>query len=345
MKQWRFNGASFLVALLIFGVSVWPASGAPVDELIAGAKKEGVIELYAPSTLTPQGAQRLGEAFNKHYGLNLKLNFSPSGSMTRDVGKIVGISASGLPQEWDVMLVHDGGHATLWLKKLHKTFDYTKIGVDPQAIQFDSGTVILANQFVMPAYNNKLVAAQDVPKSWQDLLDPKWKGGKLGMSTATHHLARLATLWGESKTTEYVKLLARQEPMLGEFGTLYTRLQLGEILVTITMTDSFTHQAKVKGAPIVHAEEVTPVISPAYNAGVLKGSPHPNAGHLFSAFLTTTPAQEVLYKFGGQTSAFVPGTPAYKYAQGKKVIYMKQEQAEMVDRLTSEYGKIFGFQK
>ena len=77
----------------------------------------------------------MGEAFNKQYNLNLKLHFNPSGSMTRDVGKIVGIAASGLPQEWDVMLVHDGGHATLWLKKLHKTFDYTKIGVDPQAIQ------------------------------------------------------------------------------------------------------------------------------------------------------------------------------------------------------------------
>jgi len=180
---------------------------------------------------------------------------------------------------------------------------------------------------------------------WQDLLDPKWKGGKLGMSTATHHLARLATLWGENKTTEFVKLLARQEPLLGEFGNLYSRMQLGEVLVIITMTDSFTHQAKLQGAPIVHAESVTPIISPAYNAGVLKGSPHPNAGHLFSAFLTTPPAQEILQKFGGQTSAFVPGTPAYKYAQGKQVIYMKQEHAEMVDRLTSEYGKIFGLRQ
>ena len=165
MKRWRFNGASFIVALLIFVVSIWQANAAPIDELIAGAKKEGVIELYAPSTLTPQGAQRLGEAFNKQYGLNLKLNFSPSGSMTRDVGKIVGISASGLPQEWDVMLVHDGGHATLWLKKLHKTFDYTKIGVDPQAIQYDSGTVILANQFVMPAYNNSLCLRRMSPRA------------------------------------------------------------------------------------------------------------------------------------------------------------------------------------
>jgi iron(III) transport system substrate-binding protein len=344
MKNWRSTGSGVMALLIVIGL-VRAAKAAPVDDLIAGAKKEGIIELYAPSTLTPQGVQRLGEAFNKQYGLNLRLNFSPSGSMTRDVGKIVGIAASGQPQEWDVMLIHDGGHATLWLKKMHKPFDYAKVGVDPHAIQYDSGTVILANQFVMPAYNKQLVAPKDAPKSWQDLLDPKWKGGKMGMSTATHHLARLATLWGESKTTEYVKLLARQEPLLGEFGNLYTRLQLGEILTIVTMTDSFIHQAKLQGAPIVHAEEVTPVISPAYNAGVLKGSPHPNAGHLFSAFLSTPPAQEILQKFGGQTSAFVPGTPAYKFAQGRNVIYMKQEHAEMVDRLTSEYGKIFGFQR
>ncbi|MET0500530.1 MAG: substrate-binding domain-containing protein, partial [Candidatus Binatia bacterium] len=250
----------------------------------------------------------------------------------------------GQPQEWDVMLIHDAGHATLWLKKLHKIYDYTKVGVDAQAIQYDSGTVILANQFALPAYNKQLVSPKDVPKNWQDLLEPKWKGGKLGMTTATHHVARLATLWGEAKTTEYVKALAAQQPILGPLGTIYSRLQLGEVLVTVTLTDSFVHQAKVSGAPIVHAEEVTPVISPAYNAGVLKGSPHPNAGHLFSAFLPTPPAQQILEKFGGHTSAFVPGTPAYKFVQGKKTIYLKQEHAEMVDRLTAEYGKIFGFQ-
>jgi hypothetical protein len=47
------------------------ADSAPIDDLIAGAKKEGVLELYAPSTLTPEGAQRLGEAFNKKYALNV----------------------------------------------------------------------------------------------------------------------------------------------------------------------------------------------------------------------------------------------------------------------------------
>jgi hypothetical protein len=43
-----------------------PAAATTIEELVGGAKKEGVIELYAPSTLTPQGAQALGEAFNKN---------------------------------------------------------------------------------------------------------------------------------------------------------------------------------------------------------------------------------------------------------------------------------------
>jgi iron(III) transport system substrate-binding protein len=341
MRSVKFS-VSFMLGLLVIVTAYAAVFAASIDELVAGARKEGTLELYAPSTLTPEGAQRLGQAFNKQHGLNLRVNFTPAGAMTRDVGKVVSIAATGQPQEWDVMLIHDAGHATLWLKKMHQPFDYAKVGVPANAIQYDRGTVILANQFVLPAYNKQFLPAKDVPKSWQDLLDPKWKGGKLGMSTATHHIARLATVWGESKATEFVKALAAQQPILGPLGTIYSRLQLGEVLIAITLTDSFVHQAKVAGAPIVHAEEVSPVISPAYNIGVLKGARHPNAGHLFSAFLISPEAQAILEKFGGHTSAFVSGTPAYKYIQGKSAIYMKQEHAEMVDRLTAVYGKIFG---
>ena len=344
MKRLKFLVITVITFIAVVA-SVGHAANAPLDELIAAAKKEGVFEFYAPSTLTPQGAEELAAAFNKKYSLNIKLNYNPSGSMTRDVGKIVGMAATGVPPEWDLMVVHDGGHSSLWLKKLHKPFDYTKVGVDPQLVGYDNGTIILANQFILPAYNKKILPPQDVPKSWEDLLDPKWKGGKLGMGTATHHLARLATFWGEEKGTKYVKALAKQQPSLGRLGEIYSRLVLGEVLVAITMTDSYIHSAKRKGAPIVHAEGIEPVISPVYNAGVLKGAQHPNVGHLFAVFLTTPPAQEIWEKYGGQSSAFVPGTTAYKHAQGKKVIYMTQDQAQMVDRLTAEYGKILGFTK
>ena len=332
--------------LALFALMGWAAqeiTAAPIDDLVAAARKEGSVDFHAPSTVTPAGVQRLGEVFNKKYGLNITINYHPTGGMTGDVAKVVGRSAAGVPPEWDMMVLHDAAHATLWLRKLHQPFDYGKLGIDPRVIHYDKGTLVLAHQFVLPAYNKKFLPAQDVPKSWDDLLDAKWKGGKLGMSTATHHLARLATAWGEKKATEYVKALAKQQPSLGRLGDTYTRLHLGEILIAITLTDDFIHRAKVTGAPLVYAEGIEPVISPAYNAGVLKGAPHPNAGHLFTVFLTTLEGQEIWEKYTGMSSAFVPGTPANRYAQGKKVLYMTQDQAEMVDRLTREYGKIMGY--
>lgn len=334
-----------LVLFLMFDNSRL-ALATPLEDLVAAAKKEGVIELLAPSTTGEKGAQALGSAFNKKYGLNIKINYTPSSNMTGDVAKLVMGAASRATPEWDLMLVTDAHHATLWWRKLHQPFDYAKLGIAPELVQYDNGVVSLANQFVLPAYNKNILPAQDVPKRWEDLLDAKWKGGKLGVSTATHHLSRLAVgPWGEAKATEFVGGLAKQEPILGTLANLYTRLQVGEILLAATLTDSFISQAKKDSAPIVFAEGLDPVISPTYNAGVPKGARHPNTGHLFAVFLTLLEAQELWEKFNGQTSAFIPGTSAYKYAQGKRLLQMTQNQAQTVDRLARQYGKILGFER
>jgi iron(III) transport system substrate-binding protein len=334
-----------IVLSLLFG-EFPSAFAAPLDDLVAAVKKEGVLDLLAPSTTGDKGAQALGVAFNKKYGLNIKINYTPSSNMTGDVAKLVMGAASRATPEWDLLLVTDAHHATMWSRKLHQPFDYAKVGVTPELVQYDNGVVSLANQFVLPAYNKIILPAQDVPKRWEDLLDPKWKGGKLGLSTATHHLSRLAVgPWGEAKTTEFVSALAKQEPILGTLANLYTRLQVGEILLAATLTDSFISRAKRDGAPIVFAEGLEPVISPAYNAGVPRGAHHPNAGHLFAVFMTHLEAQELWEKFNGQTSALIPGTTAYKYAQGKRLLQMNQNQAQTVDRLARQYGKILGFER
>ena len=191
----------WLVTILIVIGTIFPVLAAPIDELIKGAKQEGTFEFYAPSTLTPQGAQALGAAFNKKYGLNIKLQFSPSGNMTRDIGKVVGLGASGVPPEWDLMVVTDAHHATLWVKKMHQPFDYKSIGVDAKAVQYDNGSVSFANQFVLPAYNKQLVPAKDAPKSWDDLLNPRWKG-KIGVTSATHHIDRKSTRLNSSHSAK-----------------------------------------------------------------------------------------------------------------------------------------------
>jgi iron(III) transport system substrate-binding protein len=343
MKRRRIFLAG-LAALALSAESVGAAAPANMEQLMAAAKKEGALELLAPSTLGPKGSQALAAGFEKKYGLGIKVNYSPSNNMVGDVAKVVTQSAAGATPEWDLMVVTDAHHATLWLRKLHQPFDYARFGVDSKWAQYDNGSVIMANQFVYPAYNKNNLPPRDVPKKWEDLLDPKYKGGKMGMSTTTHHLARLAAgAWGEKKTTEFVKALAKQDLILGTMGELYTRMQAGEILLSATLTDSYITTAKKAGAPIVHADTIDPVVSPAYNAGVPKAAAHPNTGALFAVFLTTSEGQSLWEQYGGQTSAFIPGTTAYKLAQGKKMLYMKPEQAEMIDRLSMEYAKILGF--
>ena len=331
---------------IVFGVagSGYVKAG-PLEDLIAGAKKEGSIEFYGPSTLGPEGAKALGEAFNKKYGLNIKLQFNPSGNMTRDIGKVIGLSASSVAPEWDIMVVTDAHHGSLWLRKLHATFDYTQLGVAKDRIEYDRGTVSVANQFALPTYNNKLLSAKDAPKKWEDLLDPKWQG-KLGVINSTHHFARLAAgPWGEEKATNFVKKLAEMKPILSRAGEMSQRLILGEVLLSATLQDSQLHEAEKSGAPLAFANDVQPVISPEYHVGVVKGAPHPNVATLFVAFMGTAEIQPLWKKYTGHTSAYVPGTDAHKFAQGKQVVYMKQDQAQLIDKLSRDYGKILGFNR
>src|SRR3972149_6353238 len=259
--------------LILFMALAWvgTAQAGPLEDLVAGARKEGAIEFYGPSTLGPEGAKALGEAFNKKYGLNIKLQFNPSGNMTRDTGKVIGLSASGQPPEWDIMVVTDAHHGSLWLRKLHKTFDYTQLGVAKERLEYDNGTVSVANQFALPTYNPKLMPAKDVPKKWEDLLDPKWKG-KLGVINSTHHFARLAAgPWGEEKATDFVKKLAAQKPILSRAGEMAQRLIIGEVLLSATLQDSQLQEAEQSGAPLAFALDVQPVVSPEYHELNVKG--------------------------------------------------------------------------
>jgi iron(III) transport system substrate-binding protein len=334
-----FSGVTTALVLL-----QWPslALTAPLDELVAAAAKEGTLNFYGPSTLKADGAQAFAQAFNKKYGSKINVIFLPSGSMTRDVGKVATQAATGAPPEWDVMVATDAHHASLWLRKLHKPFNYRSLGVDEKLIDHDSSAISFAHQYIVPAYNNKMVSPQDAPKSWEDLLNPNWKG-KLGVTTATHHLGRLATgPWGEEKTTAYVNALAQQNPVVGQLGPTYTRLQLGEILVAFTLTDSYILLAKETGAPVAEVTDAQPVIAPSYHVGVLKGAQHPNAAHLFAAFMVTPEAQKLWEKEGGVSSALIPGTAYYQKAKGKQMIYMNKDQAEKVEQLARKYGKILG---
>lgn len=339
MKTRTIVALPLLVALFFLRNTTLYA--APVDDVIAAAKKEGALEFYAPGTLTAQGAKQLEDAFNKKFGTDIRITYSQSGSMTADVSKYIGEAASGNPPQWDVMILIDALHGSIWKRKLHVPFNYRSLGVSEKAIHYNNGTVSFANQVVLPAYNSKNMDPKDVPKRWEDLLDPKWKG-KLGMVTGVGHIDYLAIRWGEKKFLDFGRALAKQNPVPGKLGELYTRLQIGEIALTTTLTNSFIIRAQKEGAPLEHAQ-VQPVVAPAYHIGVLKGSRRTHAGHLFASFLLSPEAQSIWERYNGQTSAFVPGTKMYNYVQGKDVIYLGQNDVDLVNRAVVEVNKILGF--
>ena len=142
------------------------------------------------------------------------------------------------------MLVTDAHYATLFNNGALEKIDWTALGVaDAKVITYDGTTLNYATQFVAPAYNPNLVSAAEAPKDWNDLLDPKWRG-KLGISTATHHWARLGQVWGDERTTRFMEGPNAQQPTLGRLPELYTRLTLGEIPVYASITDSYANEAK-----------------------------------------------------------------------------------------------------
>jgi iron(III) transport system substrate-binding protein len=339
----RSLARSLLVVLLgMLGNS--SGTAAPVDELVAGAKKEGVINLHAPSNIGPQGAQALIAAFNKKYGLSTKVNFYPSSSFTKDTAKVISQAALGVAPDWDVVTLTDTNHAELAHKKMHLPFDYKSLGVDPRAIQHDNGTVVISHGPVLPAYNKNVLAAKDVPRSWDGLLDPKWRDGKMGVADTTYYFATFAAgPWGEGKTTDFVRKLAAQRPFLGRLTELAVRLQLGEISVAAMLAESTLHNANSKGAAIAFAEHVEPVLVTVTGIGVVKGALHPNVAHLFTAFMVSPEAQALWENYFGGTSALVVGTKTQKFLKGKQVVYQGGQDPATIQRLSIQYSTILGF--
>jgi len=335
----------FLVALFALVGGGRRASADSVDDLMAAAKKEGRVEYYALGTLTPKAAKAIGKAFNKKYGLNIKVNYTPSGGVSRQIGMLISQSATGVEPEWDVMSLPDTFHGRLFGRKLQLPFDYSKLGVNRESIHYRNNAVAIYSAFALPGYNSKLVAAKDVPKRWEDLLDPKWKG-KLGISNLVHHLARLAVAdWGEERMTKFVEGLAKQDLVLGRIAEILQRLELGEIQAVVSILDAHVFRAEKTGAPIALAEDVSPIIGYTVQAGVLKGARHPNAGHLFAAFLTTPEVQKIMYADFGESLHTVAGTPAYKLVKSRKVVFTTDKEARKVGSLQREYGEMVGFKR
>jgi iron(III) transport system substrate-binding protein len=143
------------------------------------------------------------------------------------------------------------------------------------------------------AYNTKLVPKESLPKTYADLLDPRWKG-KLGIEAKDQDwFASVVDVMGSRDAgLGFFRQLAGQGGISVRLGhTLLTNMVIsGEVPLALTVYNYMPEQAKKKGAPIDWFA-LEPAIARSNAVGVARHAPHPNAARLFYEYLLGEEAQ------------------------------------------------------
>jgi ABC-type Fe3+ transport system substrate-binding protein len=261
------------------------------ERLVAGAKKEGVVSIY--SSITVQDMKLLTEAFAKLYGVKLEVWRSSS----EDILQRAVTEARGGRYQVDAIETSAAEMESLHREQLLQEIKSPYIAeLTPAAIQPHREWIGDRLNIIAAGYNTDLIRREDRPKTYEDLLDPKWKG-KLGIEADDAvWFGTLMTAMGEAKGLKLFRDLARTNGLSVRKGhTLLANLVIsGEVPFTLTVYHYKAEQLKKSGAPI-DWYVIPPGIARFLGTGVLRRAPHPYAAVLFMDFMLSE-GQRVLLK-------------------------------------------------
>jgi iron(III) transport system substrate-binding protein len=250
----------------------------------------------------------------------------------------------------DVVNTADQAHCIIWKRngwlqpylpeEVAKNFD--KRFYDPDGLHVT--TRVLVSPF---GYNTRLVKAEDVPKSFADLLDPKWAGKMVKAHPAYSGTIMNATFQiARDLGWEYFEKLAKQRIMQVQSATdTPKKIALGERAIMIDGAGYLVIQAKEAGEPVdvIYPAEGTPLATSP--STVFKGAPNPNAARLFFSWLHGREGQQILVDFARQYSphAQTVEKPGVRKLADIKLMREDPEGVEKTaDEVKTRYGKIFG---
>ncbi len=311
------------------------AQAQPVNP--AAAKKEGRVVVYG--TVVPQVMNVINKGFEKKYGIKVEYW---RGSATQVLDRTVTERRAGKPL-FDV--AEAAGAATVIMKREGLFVRYVPPSSDkfPDYVKDKDGLITAWRALPIGIlYNTELVKAADAPKTWDDLLNPKWKT-RITMPDPSRHATTGQFLWnlkkfkGE-KWLDYVKALAKQQPHLVESLAPVANVVIrGEAQVGITYI-KYVRQYK---GPIAYVLMDKFISEPSYVS--LSGkAPDPEAGKLYMDYLCSAEGQKTVAEDG--EFVFYPGIyPPLKDAEkvAPNMIFTDNPSAEEFRKLTAEFQKIF----
>ena len=262
-----------------------------LKRLAEGAKKEGVVSIYTSMPLDDMAA--LTTAFEAKYGVKAKVWRSGSEKiLQRGL-----LEAKANRFEVDLFETNSPEMEVLSREKVLIAGNSPFLNeLIPQAIPSHKEWIATRLNIFTCAYNTKLVKKEELPKTYQDLLDPKWKGKLSVEADDSDWLAETVMKMGEEKGLALFREIARKNAVSVRKGhTLLSNLVAsGEVPLALTVYNYKIEQMKNSGAPIDWFA-LDPTIARPNANGVARNAPHPHAALLFQDF-ELTEGQQILGK-------------------------------------------------
>lgn len=337
-------------AALALSASGGFAYAEPAEQLVEKAKAEGTVVWYT-GLIVPQVVRPLADAFTAKYGIELAY------ATTTDADTVLKLTSQKRAGKIEADLFDTPGTAIGPLAAADLLEPYV---VDSMA-KYDkmykpdshlwSGIYTL---FLTTTYNTDLVPADQAPKTYEDLLDPRWKGKMVwsdtrGVSGPPGFIGNILMTMGQDKGMDYLTKLSGQQIARnpGSQRAAIDKVIAGQYELGLMTYNHHAVISAAKGAPIAWIK-MEPLVANLGAIALVKGAPHPNAAKLFLEFLFSDEGAKVIADAGyppgdpdvpAKNPAISPITGDYKFTMiGPDVA---AQDAEPLKTWLSIYDKLF----
>ena len=327
---------NLLLILAIAWVAPGVSSGQITPELIDAAKKEGEVMLYG--AITVNSSKAIGDAFEKKYGIKLR---HWRGDATELINRSLAEARAGKPG-FDVTLGNEVVMTALDQKNLFAVFDPPAAKGYPKQF-LDAGNKMTPWR-VLPYginYNYQTVKAEEAPKTWEELLLPKWKG-KFGMANPGIHVTTLQFVLNLEKLLgpKWLKVVegwAKQEPRVGRsLADAIQPLTAGEIQVAIGyIKDKYQYPG-----PIEYVRMNKYLASLSFVA-INRQAPHPAAARLFTDFFLGSESQRIFGNLGEYVFHPEADHKFKKDVKDDQIVVMRLPSNEELESWSKKFREMF----
>jgi iron(III) transport system substrate-binding protein len=333
MKKVHF--LTVFALMLVF--ELWTGGLAAVAQSIKEkAETEGKLMFYA--TFNATDSKTLIDGFKQLYPKIDAVFYRSSDSAMME--RIVTESRAG-QNLWDVVVTTSFYGHNLKKRGLLAAYDsperkfYRDGYKDPQALWTSTYT-----NYAAFGYNTRGVPKSSVPRSFNDLLKPEWKG-QIGMESRPYEwFGTMVKAMGEEKGLPYMRELAKQTQLRAGRTLLAQLVAAGEFKGALSAYSQTFEVLKPSGAPVDWVY-LNPVFANIHPTGVAAKAPHPNAARLFVDFVLSKRGQELIRGMN-RIPDRIDVTLDPRWTEGVKPAFAPSEVLEEFERYGKLFHEIFG---